>query len=109
MIALIKDNMDAIRDACKKHHVKSLYIFGSAVNDNLFNKHSDIDFLYEIDIENFKNWDTGNYDYIDNLNDLENYLVKLLNRKIDLIPYKNIHNRYFKEVVDNSRKMIYGN
>jgi uncharacterized protein len=109
MIALIKDNMKAIQDACKKYHVRSLYLFGSAVYEQTFNQQSDIDFLYEIDTENFKNWDTGNYDYIDNLDDLETDLNKLLCRKIDLVPYKNIHNRFFKESVDNNRQLIYGN
>jgi predicted nucleotidyltransferase len=107
MVTLIKDNIKAIQDACKKHHVLSLYLFGSAVNETVFNQQSDIDFLYEIDIENFKNWDTGDYDYIDNLDDLEKGLHRLLGRKIDLIPYKNIHNRYFKENVDSNRQMIY--
>ena len=90
-----------------KHHVRSLYVFGSAVNEKRFSKDSDIDFLYEIDTEKFRNWDTGEYDYIDNLGDLEINLNKLLSRKIDLIPYKNIHNKYFKEVVDHYRQLIY--
>ena len=70
MVALIQNNIDAIRDACKKHHVKSLYLFGSANSGQAFDQQSDIDFLYEIDIDDFKNWDTGNYDYIDNLDGL---------------------------------------
>lgn len=109
MVSLIENNMKAIQDVCKKHHVRSLYVFGSAVNEQLFNQNSDVDFLYEIDIDNFKNWDTGNYDYIDNLNDLESDLCKLLSRKIDLVPYRNIHNHYFKQAVDNSSLLIYGN
>jgi len=107
MVTLIKKNLEAIKDVCIKHHVLSLYLFGSATNKQVFNRASDIDFLYEIDIENFKNWDTGDYDYLDNLDDLESNLNTLLGRKIDLVPYKNIHNKYFKESVDNSRQLIY--
>lgn len=108
MVALIKDNMGPIRDACRKYHVKSLYVFGSALNEKDFGKQSDVDLLYDIDTDNFKNWATGEYDYIDNLNDLEADLSALLSRKIDLIPYRNIRNNYFKEVVDKSRQLIYG-
>jgi predicted nucleotidyltransferase len=109
MITLIKDNLDNIKELCKRHHVKFFYVFGSAVNQDLFNQNSDIDFLYEIDIEKFKKWDVGDYDYIDNLDDLEADLNTLLLRKIDLVPYENIQNRFFKQSVDNTRELLYVN
>jgi uncharacterized protein len=109
MIQLVQNNIREIQELCKKHHVRSLYLFGSAVNEQAFDQQSDIDFLYEIDTDNFENWDTGSYDYIDNLNDLESDLNKLLVRKIDLIPYQGIHNKYFKKVIDSSRQLVYGN
>jgi uncharacterized protein len=108
MVALVKDNMNAIRDVCKKHHVHALYLFGSAVNDQEFSTTSDIDFLYEIDLKDFKDWDKGDYEYIDNLNDLESALVTILKRPVDLVPYKNIRNRYFKKSVDSNSQLIYG-
>ena len=107
MIELVRNNIAAIGDVCKEHYVRSLYLFGSAVSGQEFNVDSDIDFLYEIDVENFKGWDTGEYDYIDNLNDLEIRLNGLLERNIDLIPYRNIHNRFFKETVDSVKQLIY--
>ena len=107
MIALVENNLGTIRDLCKKHHVKSLYLFGSALNEQLFDQKSDIDFLYDIDTVSFDNWDTGNYDYIDNLNDLEMELQKLLSRRIDLVPNNNIHNRFFREYVDRNRQLVY--
>ncbi len=105
MIELIKNNIETIQDVCKKHQVISLYLFGSAVDESKFTQQSDIDFLYEIETENFNN--INNYDYIDNLNDLENSLNSLLSRKIDLVPYKYIHNRIFKQNVDKSSVLIY--
>ncbi len=108
MIPLIQNNIPAIQALCKKHFVKALYLFGSAVNEKVFNEKSDVDFLYEIDTNNFNTWNAGNYDYIDNLNDLEMNLNRLLRRKIDLVPYNNIHNRYFKESVDCNRQLVYG-
>lgn len=107
MITLVQDNIQAIQDVCRKHHVKYLYLFGSSAG-SIFTKDSDIDFLYEIDIDNFKGWDTGTYDYTDNLDDLETELRGLLKRKIDLIPYNNIHNKYFKESVDLHKQLVYG-
>ncbi len=105
MIELIKNNIETIQDVCKKHQVISLYLFGSAVDESKFTQQSDIDFLYEIETENFNN--INNYDYIDNLNDLENSLNSLLSRKIDLVPYKYIHNHIFKKNVDKSSVLIY--
>jgi hypothetical protein len=108
MIPLIQNSIPAIQELCKKHHVKALYLFGSAVSEQTFSEKSDVDFLYEIDTNNFTKWDAGSYDYIDNLNDLEMDLNRLLRRKIDLVPYKNIRNRYFKESVDRNRQLVYG-
>lgn len=107
MVAVIENNITAIRDACKKHHVKALYLFGSAVYESEFNSSSDIDFLYEINTEEYKQWSTANYDYIDNLSDLENTLNTLLCRSIDLVSYNDIRNRYFKEEIDRNRQLIY--
>jgi predicted nucleotidyltransferase len=107
MIALIENNIGLIKDVCKKHHVKSLSLFGSANDSIAFSEKSDVDFLYEIDTDNFKNWATGNYDYIDNLNGLESDLTILLQRKVDLVPFQNIRNRFFKESIDCNRQLIY--
>ena len=108
VIALIENNLPAINDVCKEHHVTSLYLFGSAANGQTFRTESDIDFLYEIDTDFFENHADEQYDYIDNLFDLEVKLGNLLNKEIDLVSYRNIHNRFFKETIDNTRVLIYG-
>ena len=41
-----------------KHKLKSLYVFGSAIDDTYFNERSDVDFLYEFDLENYLDWVT---------------------------------------------------
>ncbi len=46
MIPLIQNNITAIQDACKKYHVKSLYLVGSAMDVGRFTNESDVDFLY---------------------------------------------------------------
>ena len=103
---IIEKKKHDIIEICKKHYVKSLYLFGSATGTG-FNEKSDIDFLYEIDTDSFKEWDKGNYDYADNLFSLENSLAKILNRKIDLVPDMLITNRYLKKTIDNSKQLVY--
>lgn len=107
MIDLITNNLEAIQEACKKHHVKELYVFGSAASGN-FTDTSDIDFLYSINLENFPNWADGQYDYNDNIISLENYLKLLLKRDVDLIPADvPIMNKYMQMMIEKSKQKIY--
>jgi predicted nucleotidyltransferase len=107
MQTLIEKNKDKIIDLCKKHYVKELFVFGSVVTEK-FNNESDVDFLYLIDTEKFKDWATGNYDYTDNLLSLENQLRLLLQRNVDLVP-KDIlmHNKYMKKSIEQTKSLIY--
>ena len=106
MQPIIQNNKEKIALLCQKHHVKILYVFGSVVTSN-FSENSDIDFLYKIDIDNFPGWDSGDYDYTDNLLSLEKELTNLLGRKIDLVPDIHIPNKYFRMSIDKSKQMIY--
>jgi len=102
MIALIKDNLSAIRDACKKYHVRSLYLVGSATNEGRFTNESDVDFLYR-----FRKEDIGEMDYADNFFDLLFYLQDLLKRKVDLVAEEKMWNPYFIESINESKQLIY--
>jgi uncharacterized protein len=106
MHSIIENNKKGITELCKKHCIKTLYVFGSVVN-NYFANDSDIDFLYTIDLENFPEWDKGDYDYTDNILSFENDLNQLLQRKVDLVPDLPIKNKYFKASVDATKKLIY--
>lgn len=106
MHPLISSNQARLNDLCKSHYVKSLYAFGSVTNEK-FDESSDIDLLYKIDTDKFKDWATGGYDYIDNLNDLEKGLCNLFDRKIDLIPDTIIHNRFLKQTIEQSKQLLY--
>lgn len=106
MNPIINLNRDKIAQICQKHYIKKLYVFGSAATKD-FTENSDVDFLYEIDIENFKDWDKGEYDYTTNLLSFEASLEDLLKRKIDLVPGIAIQNKYFKASVDASKELIY--
>lgn len=102
MVALVKDNMKAIQDVCKKHHVKSLYLIGSAVKEDSFNAKSDVDFLYR-----FRKEDIGEMDYADNYFDMLFTLEDLLERKVDLVAEERLRNPYFIESINADKIKIY--
>ena len=107
MHPLIENNKFLISEVCKKHHVKSLYVFGSAERATDFTDKSDVDFLYEFDLESFASWKDGSSDYIDNLADFEKQLSDLFKRKVDLIRNSNFNNQIFKNKVAAGKKLIY--
>ena len=85
---------------CEKHKVKSLYAFGSVLTDK-FNEDSDIDFVvnfYNLPLE----------DYADNYFDLKFSLEDTLNRPVDLLEEKALHNPYFINIINQQKQLIYG-
>ncbi len=101
MVPLIKDNMNAILDLCKKHHLKSFYLVGSAAKENKFTDESDVDFLYRFDKENKE------LDVVDDYFDLLFGLQDLLQRKVDLVSEEKMWNPYFIESINESKQIIY--
>ncbi len=93
-------NLEQIKLLCALHNVKSLFAFGSVLNES-FNKDSDIDFV--VDIEN-----TDPYSYTDNYFDLKFKLESLLKRPIDLLENKAIKNPYLKKEIDETKVLVYG-
>jgi len=90
----------AINELCSKHKVKSLYVFGSVLSDK-FNKESDIDFIVE-----FEPIDIAAY--TDNYYHLKFSLEDILKRPVDLLEEKAIRNPYFRQAVNNQRRIVYG-
>lgn len=66
----------------------------------------DIDFLYEFDLEDYPDWDKGDFDIVTNFFELKETLESLLKRQVDLIPNK-LKNPYFIKSVEKSKKLIY--
>ena len=106
MHRLIEENKQQLFDICRRHFVKKLYVFGS-ITGKYFQNTSDIDLLYEIDTDNFPDWATGDYDYTDNILNLEEALKKLFNRSIDLVPDIYFQNKFFKRHIESSKQLIY--
>ena len=107
MNKIIKENIETINEVREKHFVKCLYVFGSASSSTM-NVNSDVDFLYEIDIENFKGWSDGEYDYSMNFTDLQIKLKNILGRRVDHVKNRQFRNKYFNAFVESNKTMIYG-
>ena len=103
MNTLIEKNRIDIQLLCKAQQVETLFLFGSAANDDAFTPSSDIDFIftYKKDKEGLP---LSPFDYFDFLFSLE----KLLGRKVDLVAKEKIKNRYFSENVNKQMVKLYG-
>ena len=96
-LSAYKNEINAL---CANHKVRSLYAFGSVLTPN-FNTNSDIDLIVdfkEIDVE----------DYADNYFDFKFSLQDIFNRPVDLLEEQAIKNPYFKQVVNQTKELVYG-
>jgi predicted nucleotidyltransferase len=97
---LIESNIERLRLLCQKHKVGKLFVFGSVLS-NRFNVDSDIDLIVD-----FNEVDLS--DYADNYFTLKDELEKLFNRKVDLLEAQAIRNPFFKESIDQQKRLVYG-
>ena len=100
MIPLISQHTDELAEICRRHHVKSLEVFGSAAVGDFNPENSDIDFLVEFnesdDISLFKT-----------RRDLTQALESLFSRSVDLVIFANVENPYFRTSVENTMEPIF--
>jgi predicted nucleotidyltransferase len=95
----INKHIEAIEKLCAQHHVKSLYAFGSALQDTL-KQSSDIDMIVE-----FKPLDLKFY--ADNYYHLKFSLQEVFNRPVDLLENQAIRNPYFRNEVEKKKQPVY--
>ncbi|MDE5987843.1 MAG: nucleotidyltransferase domain-containing protein, partial [Duncaniella sp.] len=86
---------------CKKYKVAKLWVFGSILTPR-FNDRSDVDFLVDFDEEQIEL-----LDYADNFFDFIHAIEEVIGRKVDMIVNKSIRNRFFRQEVDQTRKLIW--
>jgi predicted nucleotidyltransferase len=96
---VITNNLSQIKDICKKHHVKELYVFGSAVR-NKMNDNSDVDFLVEFKEDAYP-------DYATNYFDLLQELSSLVKRSVDLVTILMVKNKLFKDNVEKNKQPVF--
>ena len=87
---------------CEKHKVVQLYVFGSVLTDK-FGKNSDVDFTVVFDKDALPLQVYG-----DNYFEFKFALEDLLKRDVDLVEYNAVKNPYFKEELDETKQLIYG-
>lgn len=87
---------------CEKHKVLQLCVFGSVLSDR-FGKGSDVDFTVIFDKEALPLSIYG-----DNYFSFKFALEDLLKREVDLVEYDAVKNPYFKEELDETKRLIYG-
>ena len=100
IIPLVASRTPQIRNLCRRHHVKRLDVFGSAVNGDFRPDESDIDFLVEFD-------DSIEGQRFETRFNLSEELEALFGRSVDLVDDSAIRNPYFRDEVDQTREPIY--
>ena len=99
MQQFITDRLPEIEALCRKHHVRRMSIFGSAVRDDFDPQTSDVDvrvqFLPEADEE-----------YLKNLYAIRDTLPELFGRKVDVLSGA-IRNTYLRREIESSEVTVY--
>ncbi|HUH32628.1 MAG TPA: nucleotidyltransferase domain-containing protein [Daejeonella sp.] len=101
MIAeILKDKLESLNELCRTHQVKTLYAFGSSVNDQLFSETSDIDLMVVVDV-------SDPLEKGEKLMSLWNNLELLFQRKVDLLTESSLKNPYLIDSINKTRVKIY--
>lgn len=102
IMKLIELNLDKIIELCKKFHVRRLWVFGSILTSR-FNDKSDVDLCVDFDWDNIPLMDAA-----DNFFDFQYALEDIFGRKVDLTDDSAVRNPYFREELNEKRRLIYG-
>lgn len=100
MHPLIEQNRAALAELCRRHHARSLALFGSAATGTFDPATSDFDFLVE-----FEEIEPGAFSaaYFGLLEGL----TELFRRDIDLVVESSIDNPYFRQSIERTRTPLY--
>ncbi len=100
MTPFIETYRDALADLCRRHHVRSLFVFGSAAREDFRAEHSDVDLLVE-----FEPLPEGAY--ANAYFGLREALETLLGREVDLVVESALQNPYVRADVERTRDLLY--
>jgi uncharacterized protein len=95
----LNDHIEKIQQLCLLHHVKSLYAFGSVLQDTL-KQSSDIDMIVEFQPLELKL-------YANNYYGLKFSLQEILKRPVDLLENQAIKNPYFRKEIEKKKQPVY--
>jgi predicted nucleotidyltransferase len=100
MIDLIEQRRAGLEDLCRRYHVKTLELFGSAAGGTFDPARSDLDFLVEFLPEAAGRVFHGYFD-------LKEALQRLFDRPVDLVMPGAVRNPYFLKAVSQQRRVLY--
>lgn len=101
MQPFITEHLKEIEELCRKHHVRRLSIFGSAVRDDFDPATSDVDVRVEFDKDELIQHPADNYF------DLLDSLTALFGRRVDLMSARRIANPYLRDAIEKSQVTLY--
>ncbi len=100
MIDLIATHRAELEALCRKYHVRTLELFGSAADGTWDPAHSDLDFLVEFLPEAAGRMFHGYFE-------LKDELGRLFGRGVDIVMPGAVRNPYFLQEVNRQRKVLY--
>lgn len=99
-LALAQPQLDAIADACRRHHVARMDVFGSALRDDFDPSRSDLDLLVE-----FQPIESGAL--VQAYFGLERQLASITGKPVDLVMADAVRNPYVRRDIEASKRLIY--
>ncbi len=100
MIDLLSEHAAALTELCKRYHVKTLEIVGSATTDKFDPASSDLDFLVDF-------LPLAPSVHSDAYFDLWFALQDLFGRDVDLVETPAVKNPYFLKAITPQRRVLY--
>ena len=100
MKTLIEEKRQDIEELCRRHRVRRLEIFGSAVGDRFDPRKSDLDFLVEFETMSPAEHARCYFGLLFALTDL-------FGRDVDLVETSAIRNPYFLRAIAGDRMLLY--
>ena len=100
MTDILEKKRQAIAEACRRHGVRRLDVFGSSLRDDFRPNESDLDFLVEFGA-------LKPYARVDAYFGLLEELRSLLGAKIDLVMAGAVKNPYIIGEIERTRQMFY--
>jgi predicted nucleotidyltransferase len=99
MVSILETYRKELVDLCRRHYVRRLDAFGSAVTGD-FGPDSDMDFVVEFD-------EAVDPRRFDNFFDFQHALETLLERSVDLVEPEGLSNPFFLQHMNQTRMPIY--
>lgn len=100
MHPIVRQQLPQIIEICKRHHVKRLVLFGSALDDSFDPARSDVDLL--IDFERMEP-----EEHAESYWDLIVELEAALSRPVDVVKRHMVRNPYLERSIDRHHAVVY--